>query len=327
MPSEPSKFSFNSFDIATRDRNPLMSEILVTTLPKVTPAAVLHPALAPSVTALNAISVSWNAGETVLANAEANQLGATMLCSEKLASLVRKPDSETNSVIEGWDMTIRGQVPYQGSVYTILLPSGRETITTGPIDEQIDAIRDFGTRLTAQGASKPTLMSLGTVVTTFATAARTLRTAQLNAKTSVDLARVALETIRFNAAAELFAMVGVGMGVFKTNPEQVDSLFDVALLRGGQQSIPGAPADTLWTPSTRTLSTTVLPDGATRLEAWREAPGGAPEMIAIGEVAALSVEIPSAITFTPGDLYALWLQARNSRGSSGPSPVESWTAV
>lgn len=326
MPAEPSKFASNQFDVATEGRFPLMSEILVTTLPKLIAASSLHVALSTSLSLVSTASAAWNAGEIVLANAEASQLGATILSTDKLASLTRKPDSETNSLIETWDMTIRGQVAYQSSVYTVLLPNGRETITAGPIDEQIDALRDFGARLTAQSA-KPVLVTLGATVTAFATSARGLRTSQLGAKTAVDLARVAQETLRLNAAGELYSMVGVGMGVFKTTPAQVDSLFDVGLLRGTPQSIPAAPADTLWIPATHTLSTTVLPDGATRLEAWREGPGGAPELVAVGETDALSVEIPAAIVFTPGDLYDLWLQARNSRGSSGPGPVESWTAV
>ena len=71
----------------------------------------------------------------------------------------------------------------------------------------------------------------------------------------------------------------VGWG---TTPDRVDTLFDVNLLRSTQQVIPGAPVDTLWTPANRRLTTTALPAGATRLEAWREGPGGMPELLAIG---------------------------------------------
>jgi hypothetical protein len=326
MPTEPFKYALNSFDIQTQDSNSLMSEILITTLPKLTAAAAAHAALAPSLTAVTAASTAWNAGETTLASAEATQLAATMLVTDKLASLTRKPDTETNSFIETWDSTIRSQVPYQGSVYTILLPNGRETLTAGGIDEQIDAMRDFGVRLAAQSA-KPVLVTLGGTVTAFATAARTLRTSQLAAKAAVDAARGVQETLRFNAAAELYAMVGAGMGVFKATPALVDSLYDVSLLRGPSQAIPAAPADTTWTPATRTLSTTALPADATRLELWIEGPGGLTQLVAIGALGALSVVVPGSITFTAGATYTLWLQARNSAGSSGPGPKQTWVAV
>lgn len=92
------------------------------------------------------------------------------------------------------------------------------------------------------------------------------------------------------------------------------------------QEIPAAPANTTWTPSTKALSTTALPTSATRLEMWRQAPGGAPEQLAIGAMDALAVMVPSGITFETGVTYLLWLEARNSRGSSGPGPKQSWTA-
>lgn len=107
----------------------------------------------------------------------------------------------------------------------------------------------------------------------------------------------------------------------------MDTLFDVSLLRGTPQEIPAAPANTTWTPGTKTLSTTALPTGATRLEMWRQAPGGMPEQLAIGEVNALTVVVPVGITFETGVVYELWLQARNSRGSSGPGPKKTWTAT
>ena len=59
---------------------------------------------------------------------------------------------------------------------------------------------------------------------------------------------MALEPIRFQAAAVLYSMVGVGMSLWGTTPSRVDTLFDVNLLRSTQQVIPGAPVDTLWTP-------------------------------------------------------------------------------
>ena len=43
-----------------------------------------------------------------------------------------------------------------------------------------------------------------------------------------------------------------------------------------------------------------------------------PELLAVGEKGALEVLIPANITFDPGELYQLWLRARNSNGSSEP---------
>ena len=325
MPTEPSKYAGNQFDAATADSFPLMSEVLIDTLPRIIAAALIKPALVPARDAVQNASNAWNNGETALATAEAVQMGATLSVNAKLVSLTRKPDAETNSILEGWDIILLGQAPSGSALYTMLLPHGRETLTAGTIDEQIDALRDFAVRLSMQ-AFKPLLFQLGTAVGTFAQAARTLRTAQLTAKTNVLNARANQEVLRKTAAAELFSMVGLGMTVYKLTPGDLDLLFDVNLLRQPQQPLPTAPADTLWTPLARLLSTSAMPAAATRLEAWREGPGGMPERLAIGETGAIEVLVPATVTFNPGDSYQLWLVARNSRGVSAPGPVTTWVA-
>lgn len=78
-------------------------------------------------------------------------------------------------------------------------------------------------------------------------------------------------------------------------------------------------------PKSRTPSTSLLP-AATRLTAWRLAPGGAPEQLATGEFGALEVVIPSTYTFNPGTEYQLWLQSRNAKGQSEPGAVTDWVA-
>ena len=326
MPTEPSKYATNQFESATAGSNPLMSEILSDTLPRLTLAAGVKPALAPALTALNTASNNWNTGETFLANAEASLLSSTAGLTDKLLSITRKPDIDTNSPIETWDSTIRSQVAYQGTIYTLLLPHGRETVTQGTIEEKLDALRDLGVRLGNQ-STKPILISLGTTVTTFANAARGMRNAQQAAKAVLDAMRESQEALRIAAAVELYNMVGLGISVYKTAPDQVDTLFDVNLLRNPAQEVPAPPIDIAWNAATRTLSTTAMPAGATRLEAWREGPGGMPEQLAVGGRDALSVVIPANITFDHGDLYQFWMQARNGKGSSAAGPKVSWTAV
>ena len=321
-----SKYAGNQFDTVTVDSFPLMGEILLATQALLIPAALAHPTLVPAQTAINTAIASWNVGETALANAEAAQLSSTPALTDKLASLTRKPDIDTNSVLDAWEIAILGVAAKGSTLYKLLLPYGRETLTTGTLDEQIDAIRDFGVRLANQ-ATKPTLVSLGsTQVTPFAVAARALRTTQSNAKANVANARINLEILRKSSAAELYAMVGDAIRVFKGSPELVDSVIPVHLLRGPAQAVPAAPLTTLWTPATHTLSTTALPDGATRLEAWRQGEGGAPERLAVGDTDELSVQIPAIFTFDAGKVYDLWFEARNSKGTSGPGPKTTWTA-
>lgn len=326
MPQTPSKYAENQFDSATIDRLPLMSEILADARPRLAVAAAANALFNPPLVLLDSAIAGWEAGETLIANAEAAQLGASLAFQDKMDSLARKPDADTNSPLETWDVTIRGQVAFQGPTYLLLLPQGRETLTAGTYDARLDAGRDFGIRLSQQ-TGKQVLIDLGVVVTAFYTSARNLRTAQNTAKSVLEDARVDQEPLRLAAAAALYNMVGVGMSVWRATPLLVDTLFDVGLLRGTIQEIPAAPADTTWTPGTMTLSTTALPSGATRLEMWRQAPGGMPEQLAIGEVNALAVVVPAGITFETGVTYELWLQARNSRGSSGPGPKQTWTAT
>lgn len=324
--TEPSKYAENQFLSATERRFPLMSEVLADTVPRATTAIAGNAAFAAVMGALTGAANSWSAGETLLANAEAAQPAATYAFDDKMASLTRKPDADTSSLLEGWDIAIRGQVSYQGPVYMLLLPQGRETVTAGTIEQQLDALRDLGVRLTAQ-AAKPALVTLGGVVTTFATAARALRTAQTNAKSAVAAAREAQEARRLTAAAALYALVGQGIVTWAATPSLVDTLWDVNLLRSTGKEVPAAPANTTWTPAQRTLSTTAMPTGGSRLEAWRVGPGGMPELLVTAAPGQTQVIIPATITFTPGHLYQLWLVAVNSRGSGPPGPVQSWTAV
>ena len=164
--SEPSKYAENQFDSSTRGRLLLMGEVLADTRPRLALAQSTNAGFTAILATLDAVIASWNTAETARANAEAALPASTFALNDKLASLTRKPDADTNSLIEGWDVTIRGVVAFQGPVYQLLLPDGRETLTKGTIEAQIDAGRDFGTRLTNQGPSKPTLVSLGTIVTT-----------------------------------------------------------------------------------------------------------------------------------------------------------------
>lgn len=326
MPTEPSKYALNQFDTATAGSLPLMSELLANTRPRLATAAAANALFNPPLVLLDTAIALWESGETLVANAEAAQPAATLAFQDKMESITRKPDADTNSLLEQWDVTIRGQVAFQGPTYLLLLPQGRETLTVGTYDARLDAGRDFGIRLSQQ-TGKQVLIDLGVVVTAFYTSARNLRNAQNTAKSVLDDVRMDQEPLRLLAAAALYNMVGVGMSVWRETPLMVDTLFDVGMLRGTPQEIPAAPANTTWTPGTKTLSTTALPSGATRLEMWRQAPGGMPEQLAIGEVSALAVVVPVGITFETGVTYQLWLQARNSRGSSGPGPKQTWTAV
>jgi hypothetical protein len=326
MPStEPSKYAENQFLAATVRGYPLMSEILADTLPRAQAATLSYPNFLGVLMGLSSATAAWNSGETLIANAEAALPGFTFAFDDKMTALTRKPDADTASLLENWDTTIRSQVAHQGPVYMTLLPAGRETITTGTREEQLDALRDFGLRLTAQ-TTKPVLVTLGATVTTYATAVRTLRSAQINAKGVLETARLAQEPRRLAAAAALYALIGQGMVTWSTNPLQVDTLWDVNILRNAPQQVPPAPLDTTWVAATRTLSTTALPLGATRLEAWRVGPGAMPELLLTAGPGATEIIIPATLTFTPGGLYQLWLVAINSKGRGTPGPVQNWTA-
>lgn len=322
--SEPSKYAENQFLSATEENPRLMGEFIADTLPRVVLAATLRPAFIPIRDELISFNAAFDAAESIVSNQEALLPSRTQAFEEKINSLTRKPDLDTNSILDTWHHTITGAVSQGGTIYKYLLPSGRETLTKGGYDDRLDAGTDFGIRLGEQIAH-PDLVALKTPVDTFYNAARVLRTAQNNTKNTLGQARMDIEALRRTAASILYALAGTGMSVFRTEPLLVDTLYNINILRNPPQVVPEAPADTLWTPATRTLSTTALPTGATRLEAWRQAPGSVPELLEVGPPGSLSVTIPALYTFDPGDLYQLWLQARNSKGSSPPGPVQNWT--
>ena len=325
MNDEPSKYAENQFHSATRGRPTLMTECIAYTKPRIAAAALLHPGLVAVHNAFLSAAAAWDAADSVVANAEAGQTSATFAFESKITSLTRKPDDETNSPLESWDNIIVSQVAVGGTTYRYLLPNGRETITVGSYEQRLKAIEDFSVRLKEQTA-KPQLVTLGGTVATFWTDAVAKRDFQANRKSALDTGRIDLDGAHDLVAGALFGMVGASMTVWSATPAMVDSLFDVNLLLNPAQVIPEPPIDTTWTPATRTMSTTAMPVGATSIEAWREGPGGMPERLALGERGALEIVIPANITFDPGDMYQLWLQGRNSKGTSAPGPKQSWEA-
>ena len=326
-PQEAWKFAFNTFLSVTEGRIPLMSEIIHDHQPKLVLAATLVPALVTVSTETTAFLTLWDAAEQAVLNAEAAQLSATAAFEDKLASLTRKPDLDNNSPLETWDSTIRAQVAYQGTVYQLLLPHGRDTVTSGTYQQRIDAIEGLATRL-AQQSAKPVLFSLSATVATFRTALNTLWNGQNTAANAHTLARNNIETLRVLGCRQMFRNVGMSMTVWNAEIDlpKIEGLFDMSLVRGATQPLPAAPIDTLWTPATRTLSTTALPADATRLEIWRQVAGGAPELLLVGGMGELSLVIPAPYTFGHGEAYQLWLQGRNGTGTSAPGPKQNWTA-
>lgn len=324
MSTAPSKYAQNQFTTATENSFTLMTAVLNDAFIRLGAAATFDPAFLPALTEVTTARANWSAGMTAIANEEALQLSKTPAVEEKLASLTRKPDMETPSPLESWDNTIRSVAPQGSSLYILLLPHGRETLTKGSINERIDAIQHLATRLAAQ-ATKPALITLGTAeVQPFANALGLLRSEQETAKANVADLRGAQETLRLDAAAALYYAVSIAMGVFRNTPSRVDEVFDVNLLRSSAQEIPVAPADTAWDAPTRTLSVTEMPPGATRLVAYRQGAGDAPELLAEGLPDELTVGIPSSYVFNPGESYDLWLAGKNARGIGPKGPVVVW---
>ena len=326
MPTEPSKLAENQIESATRNNYSLMAEFAADVMPRIQAASIEHAEFVPFYNMLLSTNAAWEAADNVVANAAAGQESATFAFESKMMSLTRKPNDETNSPIVTWTNIIIAHVAEGGTIYRDLLPDGRETLTAGTYVQRLQALKTFGERLAAQ-TTLPALVTLGTTVTAFYTDAKARRDFQSNRKTALDNGRVDLEAMRMQMSEDVFGTLGFGMFFYRRTPLLVDTLWDVEMLRNPAQFVPAAAADILWVPGTRTLSTTALPAGATRLEVWREGPGGMPERLAIGEKGALSVVIPANITFDVGDLYQLWLQATNSKGASPASPKQSWVAV
>ena len=325
MATELSKFALNTFDSATERNNSLMGELLAVGLPMATAATAGNMAFAGPLSALGMQAGAWNGSAMAVNNARAVLKGRTFAFTDKMASITRKPDADTKSPIGDWEHVVNGVTAPGSALYITLLPNGRETITAGTYDEQLDAMDGFSSRL-AEQTTKPALITLSATVATFAGAARTLRDLQSTAKGVLDSTRLTLEERRQGCAAAYFALVGCGMMEWKDTPARVDTLFDLSLLRNPVQDVPDAPADTTWTPATRMLSTTVMPERGSRLEAWRIAPGGMPEQLHTGNPKEPFVQIPTTITWVSGGLYQIWLVAINGKGESDPGPVQSWTA-
>ena len=232
-----SKYAENQFLVATQGRFPRMSEILADTLPRASAVTAGLAIFTPALTDLRAAASAWDAGETRLANAEAALPAASLAFLDHLAALTRKPDADTSSLLEAWDTTLRGEVAYRGPVYLTLFAGGRLALTRGSPEEQLDALRDLGLRLTAQ-TGRPVLVALGTAVTTFSNRARALRTVQTEAKAALESARVAQELLRIAAAAALYSLIGQGMATWGADPARVDTLWQVRLLRSQRQKAP-----------------------------------------------------------------------------------------
>ena len=145
--SELSKYAENQFLSATLDNLALMGEFLADTYPRVALAAATMPVFEPIRGELQSIIAAYDTTESLVTNQEALLPSRTLAFENKLASLTRKPDPDTNSPLETWHLTLAAQAPVGGVTYTYLLPQGRETLTTGTYDQQLDAGRDFGIRV------------------------------------------------------------------------------------------------------------------------------------------------------------------------------------
>ena len=325
MPVEPSKYALNQFASSTENRYTLFDEFLADLLPRATAATTGIADFSSVMGELGMLIGAWNGSFAAWTIARSCIPSCTYDFEDKMASLTRSPNANDPSPLESWDATIRTQVAYQGPVYMILLPHGRESFTSGTYESRLDALTNLGTNLALQ-VTKPALVTLGVTVTTFANAARTLRTAQTTAKAAAEITRNTMETRRIACANAVYKLTGCGMMVWNATPELVDTLYDISILRRPVMDRPDAPADTSWIPATRTLATLAMPARATRLQAWRIAPGGMPEMLHTGIGGETFVTIPNTITWTSGDMYQLWLLALNGSGESDPGPVQTWTA-
>ena len=326
MSTEPSKYAQNQFLSGTFEDYPRMDEILADTKDRAPLVTAGIAEFSDPISALLMRIGAWDGVWMAYQNALASQPARTLAFEEKLASLTRSPGGDLPSPLTKWVGTIEIEVGNSGPIYTYLLPRGRETVTGGTLDERLDALDGLSSRL-AEQTTVPALVTLAATVGTFATAARALRTLQTQAKSEVETTRATLETTRVACAILLYKLVACAMQFWGDTPELVDTIFDVNILRRPAQEIPDAPADTLWTPGTRTLSTTVLPARATRLTAWRIAPGGMPEQLHTGGFGETSVVIPATITWVTGGLYQIWLVGVNGSGSSVAGPVQNWTAA
>lgn len=321
------KFASNTFRIVTEDNNTLASEILRDHAPKLALAATTWTDFAGVNSETISLLAAWDAGEQVSINAEAAQLSATAAVEDKMASMTRKPSIDENSPLEAWDATIRAQVAYQGTTYTLLLPHGRETLTAGSNAQRIEALQGFVTRLKAQVA-KPALVTLGGTVEVFYNALAAAYALQQNKINAAAAARNDLDALRARFAKQMYRNTGIAMSIWCEEEDnyRVQELFDMSLIREAAPEKPAQAALPTWVPGTRTLSVAALSDRATRLEAWRIGPGGAPELLAVGETGATSVVIPAMYIFNPGSLYQLFVKGRNASGSGEASPSVSWTA-
>lgn len=325
MSTEPSKFAENQFLSATEGSFPLMDDLLADSYPKLSSAVGVKPILQPALLEMTEAKGLWDAGMLLILNKEALQLSCTAAVADYMAGLTRKPSVDVNSTIEAWESTIRVTVPFQGTQYKYLLPYGRETLTVGDNKAKIDAGLALATRLAENGEGSP-LAALGGVVQAWYSQAQSLLLAQKAAMNGVTTLRGNQETLRVRAAEALYMMVGLGMAAWKGQPAMVDTLFDVNLMRSTPQAVPAVPGQPAWDAIVRRLSLPALPAGATRLDAWRLGPGGAPEKLATGAFNEPFVQIPASVTWDAGDLYQLWFTARNARGISDPGPSVSWTA-
>ena len=320
------KFASNTFRIVMTENNILAGEIFRDHAPKLALATTTFPGFATVNGETISLLAAWDAAEQIETNREAAQLSATAAVEDKLASMTRKPDLDSNSPLESWDATIRNTVAYQGTTYTFLLPHGRETLTGGGPAERVAALEGFVTRLKAQTA-KPALVTLGGTVDVFSLALRALYTAQQNRINEVSAARDELTILNARVAKQCFRNVGIAISIWcdeDDNP-RIEGLYDMALIRDEAPALPAAPGLPTWDPATRTLSVAAMPDRASRLEVYRLGPGGAPELLVVGESGATSVVIPAIYIFTPGSLYQLYMKGRNGRGSSEAGPSVSWT--
>ena len=325
MSATLSHFASNQIEVATRDNNNLLSMLAEDLMPKVLSATIPHPEFLPVYGELLSYDAAWEAVDVILVNKEAARVGKTAIFEDAMEGISRKPNIDTNSPLESWDNVLIGVYAYGSPKYKEIMFRGREALTVGTYVDRLKALDGFHKRLAGE-TTKAALVALGVTVKAYYEVLADKRDKQNTAKAAVDTARTDKEAIRLIFCAKIFKMLGVGMQVFCEEPEKVDTLWDVNIIREVPQVVPGPPVDSTWNAGSLSMGATALPEGATGFELWRQGEGGMPERLAVGARGELSVAVPAEVTFDSGEVYEIWLQARNGKGSSIPGPKTSWTA-
>lgn len=174
-----------------------------------------------------ALSTRFNPLKVTLSTKYAGWIASTGIYKGETARVEQKLSVLSSAKIEEWDIQVQVVHTRDTPDYIAILPNYREPFQTGAIDQRIEQVRAFSTRL----GGYPALAAVKTDVDTFLTELEGFRNTQQQKEELVGLASDEATDAVSAAMIMIYRNLGLLMDKFGNEPADVERFFEISLLQ------------------------------------------------------------------------------------------------